>query len=253
MNVKISFSSKDLSVYDNTKNLGQVIEAKIEHVLQKAEAAPYICSITKRQILMSETPFQDLHPNDYVRVPVVGFHRTSNKHAPGRKPTQKEQNYMISHFGLGLQFPHSTLQDLVGAKMRKLIGKRAEQDHNVIVLPYSKYYNDKGQDISNPQTKEEYHKNYHSGYVVMRSEPEKLSEIQRYLLDPASPDWLLYQFLHSRRKAIKDEQQAITSAIKKRDRAIENVTMYESKLLPLKTRIDEKLFDLPNAEDFLIE
>jgi len=189
--IKTRYSSKDISNFNPEYTLGDVIEEKIQYLLEKAHAAPHVIVITKMQLLWSDKPFIDLDKEDIRRVPLFGSFDTAVKHIPGRRPTKREQRKQVATFGIALEWPHKSIMDLLQAKFSQTLNKFIRDNNDVLPAPFKKYYAPDGSQKEFTQDDPLHFPNY-LGYVLIHKGYS--DQIKEFLMSDETPLWMKYQF-----------------------------------------------------------
>lgn len=194
---KTRFSSKDESIFNPDVTIGDVIEGKINYLLEKAKQPPFIIPITKNQICWSDKPFRELAENDYRRIPLIGSYE-SLKHLPGRKPSAREARKMQAIYGITISWPHDSILDIIQSKFKKIVDAYLKEDNaEMFPIPFKRYFDGDGV-VKNPEWNkaEPMHYNYYAGYLMMNR--NHIDDIHNFFMSDDAPKWLLYQFEDAR-------------------------------------------------------
>lgn len=228
------------------QTIGEIIEAKIEFVVEKTRnEAPYINWLSKYSLVWGGKLFGSLEYDNPLRVGFVSSYDYKNRryklsHLPGRMPTESEQERMEKLYGVALPWPPRGLSDIIQTAFRKIEDRLIENDDMIIIAPCRGYIDRNGLLVDPAWNKtEEWTANMVSGYLLYRTDPEGISIVQNYLLNEANP---ILQRQVERTKATAPRLResriiAANSAAIKSDRRLQRIKSLE--VLQTKENIED--------------
>jgi len=179
------FSGRDYSVYQTELTLREVVDCKIDHLLDRIKDKPYITFVSKMQILYGNHPlFKDLPKEDGIRVGLLGGYNDL-KHIPGRRPKNIELQRQMDVFHYCLEWPHSSLFDIVQSRFRSYVKENRENDSLVRFAPLKGYRKPETGEIFDPgwNKSEPWNNSMYSGYLIWDS--SNVQKINEFLHDEA--------------------------------------------------------------------
>jgi hypothetical protein len=228
------------------QTIGEVIESKIEFVVEKTRSEPpYINWLSKYSLVWGGKIFGSLEYDDPLRVGFVSSYDYKNRkykrsHLPGRMPTESEQERMEKLYGVSLPWPPRGLSDIIQNAFRKIEDRLIENDDIIIIAPCRGYIDRNGLLVDPAWNKtEEWTSNMVSGYLLYRTDSEGLSIVQNYLLNEANS---ILQRQVERTKATAPRLResriiAANSAAIKGDRRLQRIKSLE--ILQTKEKIED--------------
>ncbi len=239
--VKTKINATDVSQITG-EPVKKVIDQKMKFIIDRIQnEPPHILWVTKNAFVWGNGKiFSVLDEDNPIR---IGFITTYDKsknyvdrgHLNIRKPSNHDLQVMESKFGYALEFPPSSLFNLIQSSFRKMEKKLNKPESNLRAIPCRGYIQpdptkEGGHKLIQPNWNrgEDFGPNTISGYFIFRVDEEGRKKVQNQLLDD-SDIVLQLQFERARYTVFEINRQRILTG----EKLVENTWEQQSLITPI--------------------